>query len=135
MLVLISNLWGVNSTGEMEVPSTITDVGLYKFGAIPGQIGSAVIAGHLNGVANKEGVFANLDRLKVGDKLSVEDKTGESIVFIVQKKELFDSGYADEVFNQSDSAHLNLITCDGSWDEDKKSYSKRLVVFTDLLNE
>jgi len=126
---------GINSKGEMEVPSNITDVGLFKFGAIPGQTGSAVIAGHFNGENNQEGVFANLDKLEAGDKLSIEDKTGKSLTFIVQKKELYDSGYADNVFNQSDSAHLNLVTCDGLWDEAKKSYTKRLVIFSDILKD
>lgn len=123
---------GTNSNGEMEVPSNITDVGLFKFGVIPGQTGSAVIAGHFNGKNNQKGVFANLNKLKAGDKLFVEDKTGKSITFIVKKKELYNSGYADEVFNQSNSAHLNLVTCDGLWDEAKKSYTKRLVIFTDI---
>lgn len=36
------------------------------------------------------------------------------------------------VFNSSDGqAHLNLITCEGIWDKASKSYSKRLVIFTD----
>lgn len=126
---------GTNSKGEMEVPTNIADVGLFKFGAIPGRIGSAVIAGHFNGKNNQEGVFFNLDKLKVGDKLSVEDKTGKSITFMVQKIELYDSGYADNVFNQNDGVHLNLVTCDGLWDEAKKSYSKRLVIFSDILKE
>jgi LPXTG-site transpeptidase (sortase) family protein len=126
---------GVNSKGEMEVPNNITDVGLFKFGVVPGQIGSAVIAGHFNGENNQAGVFTNLDKLKVGDKLFVEDKTGKAITFIVQKKELYDSGYADNVFNQSDIAHLNLITCDGLWDKAKRSYTKRLVIFSDILKE
>jgi LPXTG-site transpeptidase (sortase) family protein len=124
---------GTNSKGEMEVPSNITDVGLFKFGVTPGQVGSAVIAGHFNGENNQQGIFANLDKLKAGDKLYIEDKTGKSITFIVQKKELYNSGYADNVFNQSDSAHLNLVTCDGLWDEAKKSYTKRLVIFTDII--
>ena len=126
---------GINSLGEMEVPTNITDVGLYKFGAIPGQIGSAVIAGHFNGENNQEGVFFKLDKLKVGDRLSIEDKVGKSITFVVSKKELYDSGYADNVFNQIDGAHLNLVTCDGIWDEAKKSYTKRLVIFSDVLRE
>ena len=126
---------GTNSLGEMEVPTNITDVGLYKFGVIPGEVGSAVIAGHYNGINNQEGVFFKLDKLKVGDRLSVEDKAGKSITFIVQKKELYDSGFADNVFNQSDGAHLNLVTCDGLWDETKKSYTKRLVIFSNILKE
>ena len=123
---------GVAQNGEMEVPSNIVDVGWFKLGPSPGKRGSAVIAGHLNGKNNEAGVFANLDKLKPGDNLSIEDKSGKSITFIVQKKELYRSGYADEVFSRNDGVHLNLITCDGLWDESKKSFTKRLVVFADI---
>ncbi len=56
-----------------------------------------------------------------------------SATFVVVKKQIFDSGYADEVFSRNDGAYLNLITCDGLWDGVKKSYSKRLVVFSDVI--
>jgi hypothetical protein len=45
---------------------------------------------------------------------------------------LYDPGYAKDVFNGDNGDHLNLITCDGIWDADEKSYSKRLVVFADI---
>lgn len=38
-----------------------------------------------------------------------------------------------EVFTSKSGAHLNLITCTGSWDKNKSEYDKRLVVFTDLV--
>lgn len=125
---------GVNSKGEMEVPNNIVDVGWLKSGALPGEIGSAVIAGHLNGNNNELGVFANLDKLKEGDKLYIEDDKDNSTVFIVREKRIYDSGYADEVFSANDKAYLNLITCDGVWDKTKKNYSKRLVIFTDIIH-
>jgi LPXTG-site transpeptidase (sortase) family protein len=124
---------GVNPKGEMAVPGNIVDVGWFKLGPLPGEIGSAVIAGHFNGVNNQAGVFANLDKLKPGDKLSVIDDKGVSVTFVVRESRLYDSGFADDVFSQNDSAHLNLVTCDGLWDKVKKSYTKRLVVFTDIL--
>ena len=80
-----------------------------------------LIAVHFNGKNNREGVFVNLDKLKAGDKLFIEDKTGKFITFIVQKKELYDYGYADNIFNQNNNVHLNLVTCDGLWDELKKA--------------
>jgi len=36
-----------------------------------------------------------------------------------------------ETASSDAKAHLNLITCEGVWDKVSKSYSKRLVVFTD----
>lgn len=100
----------------------------------PGERGSAVIAGHLDGVNGEAGVFTNLDKLKVGDKLYVEDDKKISTMFVVREIRTFDPGYADDVFGRSDSAHLNLITCDGVWDGTKKSYTKRLVVFADVTS-
>jgi hypothetical protein len=40
------------------------------------------------------------------------------------------------VFASNDGgAHLNLITCAGEWNKGKKSYSERLVVFADKVEE
>lgn len=124
---------GITPSGEMAVPSNIVDVGWFNLGPRPGKKGSAVIAGHFNGPNNQAGVFVNLDKLKVGDRLSVIDSRGVSTTFTVRQKRVYDSGYADDVFGRNDAAHLNLVTCDGLWDGTKKSYSQRLVVFTDFL--
>lgn len=124
---------GVLATGEMEVPDNVTEVSWFKLGPRPGEKGSAVIGGHFDGKNGEAGVFFNLDKLKTGDKLSIEDDQRKSITFVVRESSLYDSGYADNVFSGSDSAQLNLITCDGAWDEAKKNYSKRLVVFADKL--
>lgn len=124
----------VAPNGTMAVPNNINDVGWFKFGPRPGERGSAVIAGHFNGENGEPGVFVDLDKLKEGDKLYIEDDRGTSLAFVVRESRTYDPGYADKVFSPSDSAHLNLITCDGVWDEAKKSYSKRLVVFADLVN-
>ncbi len=125
---------GITEDGAMDVPNNTIDVGWYKLGSSPGEVGSAVIAGHLNGIKGEPGVFKNLDKLKPDDKIYVYNDKGLTATFVVRKSLTFDPGYADEVFSPKDSGiHLNLITCDGSWDEIKKSYSKRLVVFSDIL--
>lgn len=120
---------GVNLLGEMEVPTNIIDAGWFKLGPKPGDFGSAVIAGHLNGKNGKIGVFANLDKLKPGDKIMVEMNDHQTKTFTVDQIKIFNSGYAPEVFSSSDGNNLNLITCDGYWDKTKQSYSQRLVVF------
>jgi LPXTG-site transpeptidase (sortase) family protein len=125
---------GVTSKGAMEVPSNATDVGWFKLGPRPGERGSAVIAGHFDGENGEAGVFINLYKLKKGDKLYIEDDKGKTMSFIVRESRIYDPGYANDVFNGSDSAHLNLVTCDGVWDGTKKSYSKRLVVFADITH-
>jgi sortase A len=124
---------GIDSKGNMEVPNNIVDVGWFSLGPRPGEIGSAVIAGHLDGKNSKEGVFTDLNKLKKGDKIYIEDTKGISIVFVVRESRVYDPGYAEEVFSSNNGIHLNLITCNGIWERNKKSYSKRLVVFTDKI--
>ncbi len=125
---------GVTQSGEMEVPSNTVDVGWFKLGSHPGEKGSAVVAGHIDGENGEKGVFANLYKLKDGDKLYVEDNKGVSIAFVVRESRMYNPGYADEVFSRNDNTYLNLVTCDGVWDGVKKSYNKRLVVFADLVH-
>ena len=79
-------------------------------------------------------MFANLDKLKTGDKVYVEDDKGMTITFVVRETRVYDPGYADDVFSRNDGVYLNLITCDGVWDAANKTYSKRLVVFADIVN-
>lgn len=125
---------GVTQKGEMEVPRNAGEVGWFEFGARPGEKGSAVIAGHFDGENGEAGVFFNLYKLKKGDKLFVEDSGGVSVAFVVLESRLYNPGYADDVFSRNDGFFLNIITCDGVWDGTKKSFSKRLVVFTEKLS-
>lgn len=123
---------GVTSTGIMEVPKKTDTVGWFKLGAVPGENGSAIIAGHLNGQRGENGVFFNLNSLKKGDLVTVKNSDNSQVQFIVHKIKMLDPGHADDVFTSSEGAHLNLITCDGIWDKKIQSYSQRLVLFTDL---
>ncbi len=125
---------GVTSKGEMGPPSNTIDVGWFNPGPRPGEKGSAVIDGHVDGGNSEAGVFANLYKLKRGDTLYVKDDKGTTTTFIVRESRIYDPGLAEEVFSLSDSAHLNLVTCDGVWDGAKKNYTKRLVVFTDATH-
>lgn len=124
----------VNVQGEMETPKTADEVGWFAVGPRPGELGSAVIAGHFDDKSGNAGVFSDLGLLNSGDVIKVEDEFGQSRIFVVKGNKIYDPGYAEDVFAQSDLKHLNLITCDGLWEGDKKSYSKRLVVFADLNN-
>jgi len=124
---------GVTPNGEMDVPGNIVDVGWFKPGPRPGEKGSAVIAGHFDGKNGEAGVFFNLYKLKEGDKIYIKDDKGVSITFVIRESRTYDPGYAEDVFSSNNGIHLNLITCDGVWDGVKKSYSKRLVVFTDIM--
>jgi LPXTG-site transpeptidase (sortase) family protein len=123
---------GDTTGGDMAVPSNLVNVGWYKYGSIPGETGSAVIAGHVVGFKDEPGVFKKLDKLKTGDILLVVDAKGQSASFTVRGTKTYDPKQQhDEVFNSVSGAHLNLITCAGDWDSSHQHYLKRLVVFAD----
>lgn len=123
---------GLTSEGAMDAPQGPNNTGWFKLGVKPGEIGSAVIDGH-SGWDEVPAVFDDLDQLVAGDKVSVEDKHGTVISFVVREVQTYAADQStDAVFTSSDGiAHLNLITCGGLWDEAKQSYSDRIVVFTD----
>jgi LPXTG-site transpeptidase (sortase) family protein len=124
---------GLTPQGAMAVPEGPADVAWFDLGPRPGENGSAVIAGHEGWKDGIEAVFDDLSRLQVGDKVYVEDERGATTTFVVRGMQTYDqNGNAGGVFSSSDGlAHLNLITCEGTWNAAEKSYSNRLVVFTD----
>lgn len=125
---------GLAIDGAMDVPEGPRDVAWFNIGPRPGENGSAVIAGHYGTwVGGAGSVFDDLNKLKKGDKLYVEYEKGIIITFVVRESRTYDpKADASDVFGSNDeNPHLNLITCDGIWNKVSKSYSERLVVFTD----
>lgn len=124
---------GVAPDGSMGVPKGPDGVAWFQLGPRPGEEGSAVLAGHFGWKNNLPAVFDDIHTLEKGDTLVVEDDTGATSTFVVREIRLYDPlADSEGVFGSSDGkAHLNLVTCEGVWDAATKSYSKRLVVFTD----
>ncbi len=125
---------GTTQGGDMAVPWSYTAVGWYRYGTIPGDTGSAVVAGHVDsGLAN--GVFGRVKELKVGDDIYVLTHDGTILHFVVQSTESYpyDSVPIDVLFGKGNSEGekpmLNLVTCDGSWVLDEATYDHRLIVF------
>jgi sortase A len=125
---------GITNSGTMDVPKNADDVAWFDQGPYPGNRGSAVIAGHLDWIDGNGAVLENLYKLRKGDLLLIKNKEGKSVSFTVKETQMLDSeANAEEVFTSKDGIHLNLITCAGAWDIVKKSYTQRLVVFTDKM--
>jgi LPXTG-site transpeptidase (sortase) family protein len=121
--------------GRMDVPLGSVNVAWFALGPHPGQVGSAVIGGHFGINNGKPFVFYKLDKLKTGDKVSIVDDAGKTTEFIVRSIKLFErNADATTVFTSSDGlAHLNLITCEGIWNQVNGTYPERRVVFTDAV--
>ncbi len=125
---------GLTLDGAMDVPKVQGNVGWYELGPRPGDSGSAVVDGHYGILKNgTPSVFDHLNQLRAGDRIQVIDDKGSVINFLVHQIRNYDpEADATDVFSSDDGKdHLNLITCEGIWNEAAKNYSQRLVVFTE----
>jgi sortase (surface protein transpeptidase) len=128
---------GIGKTGNMAVPTNYTDVGWYRYGTVPGQVGSAVIDGHVDNGAGLAAVFKRLGELQRGDDIYILTETGRKLHFKVE--EIGHYSLADvplqALFNRKDAPRLNLITCEGTWIPSKKEYDERMIVYSVLVDQ
>ena len=126
---------GLTKTGEMASPSSPHAVAWFKGGYLPGSLGNSVMAAHYWHTEGR-GAFYNLDKLQRGDEIMVKTAYGTQI-FAVMSKESYagSTDTTEEVFGNSDTSRLNLITCTGPWNHKQQSYQQRLVVFSEFKRE
>lgn len=124
---------GLTPEGDLDVPRGYDSGGWYKDGPHPGEPGSAVIDGHFGRADGKAAIFDDLHTLQKGDKINVTDVKGATTTFTVTGLRTYNPGEdATAVFRSDDGvARLNLITCQGGWDNSQNSYAARLVVFSE----
>ena len=125
---------GVNKQGNMRAPSKYADAAWYQDGTVPGQQGSAVIAGHLDNGLGFAGVFRRLSHIPVGADIYIETASSSRLHFIVEATSTYPykSVPTDLIFNRADTERLNLITCDGAFLPLGRTYDHRLVVYATL---
>jgi len=128
---------GLTPEGAMDVPKDQSNVAWLQTSTRPGETGTAVIDGHYGWKDKKPSAFDNLYKLRSGDKILVKDEKGVDIYFIVRELKRYSYGAnAEAVFiSNDDKSHLNLITCEGTWDQRIKGFSTRLVIFADKITE
>lgn len=124
-------------SGRMETPSLVDDVAWYAPGIAPGEIGNAVLAGHLDRIGGAPAVFWKLGKLAVGDDIFVTDSGGAEYHFRVTGVESYpyDAAPLDDIFGFGIRSRLNLITCRGKWDRAGQTYTQRLVVYSELVEK
>lgn len=127
---------GLTPEGAMDVPEGPANVAWFNLGPRPGETGSAVVAGHEGWKNGIPAVFDNLNKLRKGDKIYVEDEKGTTTIFVVREYRTYGENYnaSDVFYSDGGTSRLNLVTCEGVWNKSRKSYSNRYVVFTDRVD-
>ena len=126
---------GLTGGGTVDVPKNPVNVAWYDKSPLPGEVGNSIIDGHYGWKDDLPVAFDHLSSLQKGDLVYVKNDVGSTTVFVVTKLVVYDENDNNpSIFISTDGkVHLNLITCGGVWNSVKKSYSDRLVVFTDLV--
>lgn len=121
--------------GLLLGPKSALNTGWYDKGPKPGEDGTAIINGYVNWKHGNTAMFADLHFLEPGDIVSVENDLGVTQNFVVRESRTFDlDANIGAIVSEGDGRpRLNLMTHDGAWDKKSKSYSKRLVVFTEKI--
>lgn len=118
------------TAAEVEVPEDFDEAGWWTQTRRPGEIGPAVIGGHVDSRSGPA-VFYELDQLQPGDEILVINEAGDEVVFVVESGLQMDKyDRPPEVFGFGESRpELRLITCGGDFDPSIGHYTDNYVVF------
>lgn len=128
---------GLTPQGNIGIPDSYHDAAWFDGSAKPGVAGTSIIVGHRDTRVFAPGAFRSLGALAPGDDVYVY-RDGVRAHFKVRRAEVYpeDTGRLDEIMGGGgQTARLNLITCEGTWNQAVRRYDQRLVVFTELVEE
>jgi LPXTG-site transpeptidase (sortase) family protein len=119
----------LDGAGALRPPRDFAKAGWYAAGTAPGDVGPAVIAGHVD---SRQGpaVFFRLHQLKPGDTIQVA--RGERwLGFRVVATDRYPKNRfpTEAVYGPTPDPQLRLITCGGVFDSDRRSYVDNVVVY------
>jgi hypothetical protein len=121
---------GLDATGALVPPDDVATVGWFAGGPSPGDIGPAVVAGHVDS-ADRPGAFFRLRSVSPGDPITVTRADGSVVRFVVTRVDRFAKSDfpTAEVYGATPDAELRLVTCGGVFDREVRSYEDDVVVF------
>jgi sortase (surface protein transpeptidase) len=115
---------------SIEVPRQPSSAGWWAGGPRPGQVGPAVILGHVDSKTGPA-VFFRLGELKAGVEILVERADGTTARFLVTSLERYHKSEFPSalVYYPTVEPELRLVTCGGPFDSSTGHYRDNLVVF------
>lgn len=113
--------------------SRAADAAWYRLGPAPGQVGPAVIVGHVD-TKHSQAVFFNLTRLRPGARVVITRADGHTVTFTVDSLGTYPKTQFPTklVYGQTSYPALRLVTCGGPFDRVAGSYRDNIVVFAHM---
>jgi hypothetical protein len=119
----------LDSDGALRAPVDFGRAGWYAAGTAPGDVGPAVIAGHVD---SRKGpaVFFRLYQLRPDDLIQVQ-RGDRWLTFRVVSTARYPKNRfpTADVYGPTPDAQLRLITCGGIFDQTRHSYADNTVVY------
>ena len=129
---------GVNPDRTVQVPPLEKDskAGWFQYSPTPGELGPAVLLGHVDSAAFGPGVFYRLGALKPGETVDVTRSDRTVAEFVVDRVESYpkDAFPSQEVYGNTPDAQLRLITCGGIFDRATRNYENNIVAYAHLVS-
>ena len=124
----------LDPAGALLPPVDFNKAGWYSGGVVPGQIGPAIIAGHIDSVT-APAVFANLHKVTPGMKILVSLSDGSALTFRADRSEVAPKTQfpSSSVYGNVPTPQLRVITCDGTFNPATGHYDDNLVVYATLV--
>jgi sortase (surface protein transpeptidase) len=114
-------------TNNLQIPD-IDHVGWYQLGPSPGQIGSAVLVGHVDG-NSRPGVFWHLGRLTPGDRITINyNGTSPRTFRVTGRQQVPKTQLPAELFSRAGPSRIALITCGGTFNTTTRHYQDNVVI-------
>jgi sortase (surface protein transpeptidase) len=131
----VVGILGLQADHQVMVPTNTHIVGWYDDGPTPGEIGSAVILGHVDSFTGP-GTFFYLKNLKAGSTITVKLADGVVTHFAVTKVvEYSKTAFPDQlVYGSHGTRTLQLVTCGGTFDHETGHYESNVVVFSRFVS-
>lgn len=128
---------GLTSDGTIRVPqpgSNYDKPAWYNNSPTPGQVGAAVIEGHVDSARNGPSVFFKLGSLKPGDTVRIHREDHSTVTFRIDAVRRYPKEHFPTmaVYGDADRPELRLITCGGSFDSGTGHYRDNIIAFATL---
>ena len=130
---------GLDPHHTLQVPPLtqkgVQEAGWYDLGPAPGQLGPAVIAGHVDSYQGP-GVFFRLGALRPGDQIHITRADHTVAIFRVDAVDEYRKASfpARQVYGPVGYAGLRVITCGGRFDYQTGHYLSNIVIYATLTS-
>ena len=125
----------VGADGVLPAPTDYQAPGWYTGGPTPGQLGPAIIAGHVDG-PDGPAIFYRLGELTAGAEVTITRQDGTIARFVIDSIASYPKAeFPTSVVygNTTNRAELRLITCGGKFDRTTGHYVNNVIAFGHLV--